>query len=288
MHKVLLPKYSGVHRFACLALYRALLRQCTQCSQPAVNAPWLGEIKSLTKQRFNRYKTLQSPSQITSALKAGYQTLDLLHSASQGNKQDEQQIATILAQAKSMKQENAASQRQISKTIPPKPISPREARKQEVKRHEEETRHRHPNAISVLSRPRLNISGKRRVPVLINARGVPFLRLGKPQPSNLSGFIRAKLEKRWDRIVLRDRLQLDILFAEDEDAWDKITQPDTEDSSSWTDALRTVHDDIYTKIGNSDRENREMARKMWNVVLQERKLAAKEEKEREAKDSSKY
>ena len=54
---------------------------------------------------------------------------------------------------------------------------------------------------------------------MVNARGIPFLRLKKPQPKNLSGVIRAKLEKRWNRIVLRDRLQVDLLFAEDEEAW---------------------------------------------------------------------
>lgn len=52
-----------------LALYRALLRQC---SPSTGNPPWLAETQSLVKQRFRRYRQLQSPSQAANALKAGY------------------------------------------------------------------------------------------------------------------------------------------------------------------------------------------------------------------------
>lgn len=89
MHKVLVPKYNGAHRFACkrlfptisvlpadnlsmtgLALYRALLRQCRPS---AADTPWLGEAKPLVRQNFRKYKKLQSPSQTANALKAGYE-----------------------------------------------------------------------------------------------------------------------------------------------------------------------------------------------------------------------
>lgn len=55
-----------------LALYRALLRQCSP-SAAAGNAPWRDDTEFLVKQRFRRYKKLQSPSQIANALKAGYE-----------------------------------------------------------------------------------------------------------------------------------------------------------------------------------------------------------------------
>lgn len=90
MHKVLVPRGSGVHRFACeldfihpllpnlilwsttgLSLYRALLRRCSPAA--AGDAPWRDETKFLVKQRFRRYTRLQSPSQIANALKAGYE-----------------------------------------------------------------------------------------------------------------------------------------------------------------------------------------------------------------------
>jgi hypothetical protein len=55
-----------------LALYRALLRQCSP-SAAAGDAPWRDDTEFLVKQRFQRYKKLQSPSQIANALKAGYE-----------------------------------------------------------------------------------------------------------------------------------------------------------------------------------------------------------------------
>ncbi|KAJ6014629.1 hypothetical protein N7540_009220 [Penicillium herquei] len=283
MHKVVVPKNSGVHRFACLALYRALLRQCSPSNG---NAPWLTETKFLVRQRFHRYKGLQSPSQAAYSLKAGYKALDLLDSANKGNKQDGHQIIKTLAEAKSMKKAYAAMHKDINKPKPPSPLSPRAARKQETLLFEKQTQRRHPDTPSILSRPNLEISGKRHVPVLVNARGIPFLRLKKPQPKNLSGVIRAKLEKRWHRIVLRDRLQTDLLFAKDEEAWDRITGMKSEpDSGTWSEAVKTSLDYVRTKIVETDQQNREMAEKMWKIVLQERKLT-EEDAQKQTKGKS--
>ncbi|KAJ5659538.1 hypothetical protein N7507_005989 [Penicillium longicatenatum] len=282
MHKVVVPKHSGVHRFACLALYRTLLRQCSPSTS---NAPWVSETRFLARQRFRRYKDLQSPSQIANALKAGYQALDLLHSASKGNRQDENQITTILAQAKSIKERYSAIQREISQSkppSPPKPLSERQIQRQKSIYHEKESWLRHPNAEPILLRPKAKVSGKRQVPVLVNARGVPFLRIKKPQPRNLSGVIRSKLEKRWHRIELRERLQVELLFAKDEDAWDHLTKTKTGDPTLWSASVKTSLDDVCQKIKQTDHDNREMSERMWQVVLEERELAAKEEKERQA------
>lgn len=90
MHWAFVPSRSGVHRFACemdifhcewpltnttlyagLALYRALLRQCSP--SVAGDALCRDETKFLVKQRFQKYKRLQSPSQIANALRAGYE-----------------------------------------------------------------------------------------------------------------------------------------------------------------------------------------------------------------------
>lgn len=86
MHKVLVPRLSGIHRFACmsllpvtklrlltllsgLALYRALLRRCAKLPTTALDA----DVKALVQQKFHRYRNLQSPSQTSNALKAGYE-----------------------------------------------------------------------------------------------------------------------------------------------------------------------------------------------------------------------
>ncbi|CEO60162.1 hypothetical protein PMG11_04801 [Penicillium brasilianum] len=276
MHKVLVPSRSGVHRFACLALYRALLRQCSPSA--AGDASWRGETKFLVQQRFRRYKGLQSPSQVANALKAGYEAVDLLDRTSKGSPPDSQKLTTILFQANSFKEQYAAEQRRMAALIPPKPLSPRQFRKEQTIRFEQETSRKHPDASSILDRPRLSLSGKRKVPVLVNARGVPFLRIKKPQPRNLSGVIRSRLEKRWNRIVTRDRLHVELLFANDEDAWDRLTRG--AEQPTWTKEVKLALDNVYEKIRETDKKNRELAEGMWNIVLEERELAKKEDEQR--------
>lgn len=114
---------------------------------------------------------------------------------------------------------------------------------------------------------------------MVNARGVPFLRIKKPQPSNLSGMIRAKLEKRWKCIEVRDRLHLENIFAADEDQWDRLTG--AVEPCKWTEGIALSLEGIFAKIAKIDNSNKAMAEKMWQVVLEERKLAA-EEKSRQA------
>jgi hypothetical protein len=116
--------------------------------------------------------------------------------------------------------------------------------------------------------------------VLVSARGVPFLRFKKPQPRNLSGVIRNKLDRRQKWIDRRDRLQVELLFAGDEDVWDGITN--MEDSVLWTEELYTAFRDVKEKTKNEDMKNKEMAEKMWQIVLAERELAEKEERERQS------
>ena len=124
------------------------------------------------------------------------------------------------------------------------------------------------------------MSGKRRIPVLVNARGVPFLRIKKPQPRNLSGVIRRKLERRWHRIETRDRLQSELRFAMDEDAWDVLTY--ATESCTWAYAIESSLNDVQVKIQDSDRVNRELAERLWDIVLRERKLAVEEEMKKQA------
>lgn len=122
------------------------------------------------------------------------------------------------------------------------------------------------------------MSGKRRVPVLVNARGVPFLRIKKPQPKNLSGVIRSKLENRWSRIERRDRLDRELLFANDEDNWDALTTGP--ESDTWAKGVKDALGTLNQQLHDSDKKNMELAEAMWKVVLAERKLAAEEEKQR--------
>ncbi|KNG88979.1 hypothetical protein ANOM_002188 [Aspergillus nomiae NRRL 13137] len=265
MHKTVVPRKSGVHRFACLALYRALLRQCAKLPN---TAPELSSCKPLIQQKFQRYKKLQSPSQAVNALKAGYEALDLLHSASQGNQRNTNRIVELMSEIQSIKQRESALQRELSKKEP-KPLSRKQQKTNESRRLQDQTARRHPDATSILSRPRPVVSGKRRVPVLVNARGVPFLRIKKPQPKNLSGVI---------------RLDRELLFANDEDNWDALTtgsEPDT-----WAEGVKDALGTLNQQIHDSDKKNIELAEAMWNIVLAERKLAAEEEKQKSTEKPS--
>ncbi|KKK14250.1 hypothetical protein P175DRAFT_0535286 [Aspergillus ochraceoroseus IBT 24754] len=275
MHKVVAPKFSSIHGFACRALYRALLRQCNKLPS---TAPTLVAVTPHVRDRFRRYKNLQSPSQTANALKAGYEALDLLHSASQGNQGNSQLIRTILAESQSIKEQKSKMQmvleersRAAKKARKP---SEKEKKREESRRFQEMTESRHPDTASILSRPRPVVNGRRHVPVLINARGVPYLRIKKPQPKILSGIIRTKLAKRWKRIERRERLETELLFGQDEDHWDRLTigqQPET-----WASEIASALQETREVILSNDTKNRELAVAMWNVVLAERKLAEEE------------
>lgn len=109
------------------------------------------------------------------------------------------------------------------------------------------------------------------MPFLVNARGVPFLRFKKPQPQNLGGVIRSKLENRWHWIERRDRLRTELLFAKDEDAWDRMTN--AVKLPTWSREVESALGEVHIKIKDFDKKNRDMAEKMWNIVLAEREKA---------------
>ena len=136
------------------------------------------------------------------------------------------------------------------------------------------TARRHPDATPILSRPRPVVNGKRRVPVLVNARGVPFLRIKKPQPMNLSGVIRSKLDNRWKRVERRERLTDDSMLAEYEDLWDNLTVG--REDVTWAKEVYDALKEVNTRIKESDVKNKQLADDMWNVVLAEHKLAEEE------------
>jgi hypothetical protein len=173
---------------------------------------------------------------------------------------------------------NASERRELTNARRNKPISALDKKKAESRRYQKATAYQHPNAQPILSRPRPVVNGRRRVPVLVNARGVPFLRIKKPQPKILSDVIRAKLDKRWSRIVLRDRLQAELLLAKDEDDWDGLIGDET--PLSWTREIRVALEEVIQKIQESDQRNKELAEAMWSVVLSETKLADEESKRR--------
>ena len=201
-------------------------------------------------------------------------TLDSIHSASRGNQNEIQRISTLISESQLAKQLNSSAQRERTKAKPVKPLSMKEKRREEVRSFEKMTARRHPDATPILSRPRPVVNGKRRVPVLVNARGVPFLRIKKPQPMNLSGAIRSKLDNRWKRVERRERLTDDSMLAEYEDLWDNLTVG--REDVTWAKEVYDALKEVNTRIQESDVKNKQLADDMWDVVLAERKLAEEE------------
>ncbi|OJJ74773.1 hypothetical protein ASPBRDRAFT_39978 [Aspergillus brasiliensis CBS 101740] len=275
MHRLVVPKQSSAHRFATLALYRALLRQCAKLPHSPSE---LKACKPYIQNRFNRYKTLQSPSQTANSLKAGYEALDLLYSASQGDQNGVQRIRKLISESESAKRQKSEWHRERAKVIPVKPVSRKELKKEANKRYRILTAKRHPNATSILARPRPVVNGKRRVPVLVNARGFPFLLIKKPQPKFLSAVLDSKLKRRWKRMERLKRLESELPMARDEDEWDLLTGH--KEDAKWSGPVKVSLKEVQGQISEGDRKTKELAQAMWKVVLEERKLAEQEEKQR--------
>ncbi|EAS36284.2 DNA repair protein [Coccidioides immitis RS] len=278
MPRHLAPTRSGVHRLACLSLYHALLSSCSR----AFTSSKADEVRELIRTRFRKDQKLQSISKIANALKAGQEALDLFQACSGGNKQSNQRVDSLLAATKSLLQQTLQERRDQAANTPP-PDRTSLAAKERANRRPE-ARRPHPERISILSRPRPVVSGRRHVPVLVNARGIPFLRIKKPQPPSLSCTIRSLLNRRWKRIERRDRLELELVRARDEDRWDALTGQS--DILSWEGTVKESLHEVNTIILEADRKNRAMAQRMWEIVLKERELAKKEALERRQKTPS--
>ncbi|GLA61212.1 hypothetical protein AtubIFM54640_001727 [Aspergillus tubingensis] len=275
MHRTVVPRQSSAHRFATLALYRALLRQCAKLPHSPSE---LAACKPYIQNRFNRYKTLQSPSQTANSLRAGYEALDLLYSASQGDQNGVQRIRKLISESEAAKRQKSEWHRERAKVIPVKPVSRKELKKEANKRYRVLTAKRHPDASSILARPRPVVNGKRRVPVLVNARGFPFLLIKKPQPKFLSAVLDSKLKRRWKRMERLKRLESELPMARDEDEWDLLTGH--KEDAKWAGPVRVSLKEVQGQISEGDRRTKELAQAMWKVVLEERKLAEQEEKQR--------
>ena len=106
-----------------------------------------------------------------------------------------------------------------------------------------------------------------------------MLRIKKPQPKFLSAVIRNKLNKRAKWVERQAEFRVALLFARDEDYWDRLTGA----TGGWPWAHEIYHTIRYyrQKLEDEDTKRSKTAEAMWQIVLRERELAAKEEKERE-------
>ncbi|KAI9834575.1 MAG: hypothetical protein M1819_002951 [Sarea resinae] len=326
MPAYLVPKRSGVHRFAgeqrlpqaiktpkpsssdihchqtttALALFRALITQCT--SAPAIPDDRRQALTRHIRAQFRKNRELQSPRLLARAFKAGYEAESILHSCTECNDAESRsRVLNLLDQI-------APSCRLQKKTrSPPLPAAADTRKPPQPFRRPAPW----PGATPVLSRPHLELSGRRHVPKLVNANGFPFLRFKKPQSPYLSRVLRDKI---FHRVKIFDRMYAFegmILQAEREDQWDNIVRdmhgvsagPTTtiigrrgarggagertgrigrglDDEPSWTAELREGHKDCKSQLHRHTVEASQLAAKMQAIVDREGELAAQERIER--------
>ena len=206
------------------------------------------------------------------------QALDLLQSCSRANSESIDQLDTLRREALALSEKIQSERRALAAIYPKQDPNSRQVKARARHQRYCSATRPHADVEPILSRPRPKVSGRRRVPVLVNARGVPFFRIKKPQPRSLSRAIGSKLDNRWNRILRRERLEAELAMARDEDRWDEYVGETV--TQSWTVPVLVSLKEVRNQIRASDDENARLAKEMWEVVLKERELAEKEKWER--------
>ena len=214
MPHYLVPRKSGVHRAACFALYRALLR-ASRPHLPPQFVPQDSQSHPRSQQRyglhspnrlritaaFHRNSQLQAPHAIITQLQRGYDLLAALRAGTVP--EDDASIGP-----------KTYKRRTLSSYIPSK-------RKATIEKSPSQKK------TSIFSRPlpqsQLSGTGIRKVPFLVNGNGIPFLRIKKPQPVALSMRIERMIlwrEKRWDNIKFLEQHLITAAWGEDN--WERM------------------------------------------------------------------
>lgn len=276
-----IPRRSGAHRIAAIALYRALLSQCRAIT---LSERQQDEAQNIIRNRFKQAQHLHSTRRLKIAFEAGYEAIDHLDSAVAGDAGSKTYLASLLERAPGRVKQ------------PPKIRRPL----REVKRSEKESqdfKKQDRPRISLFDRPLPldKLSGKRHVPVLVTANRFPMLRLKKPQPQSLSLYIHKRILQRQKWHNTRMKLESEGPLAEYEDQWDEITSTYSVESNGISEAMAgnsgnteprwasTVEDalsEVQGKIIREKEKNRAMAEKMQGVIDREQKLFEEEEKQK--------
>lgn len=291
-----LPRDSGAHRVAAVALYRALLGQCRALQ--LVEAQQTNELQNIVRNRFRQARHEHSTRRLRLAFEAGYEAIDHLDAAVAGSQESTQYILELLSKVP-----------EKAKQPPPITLS------KDVVKELKKRIHERPAPIegttkapSILERPLPleQLSGRRHVPKLFNAQGIPVLRIKKPQPENLSGYINHRLQKKQKRHDTRHRLDDELELARAEDRWDNIVREYTDGvdgsgtatagarddgrrgNNSWSYEVAMARREVNVKLEEERQKNAEMAAKMQAVVDQETELYEREKAERKEAKKRRY
>lgn len=279
MPSFLVPRHVSAHRISAIALYRALLHQSRAVPLPAQSQK---ELQNVVRNRCKQSIHLHSYQRLKLVFQAGYEALDHLDAAVAGDEQSTSYIAELLAKAPAK-----------VKADPPAPILPKRKSKERREIDISTAMARSspaakPSTTELFSRPHplSQLSGKRRVPVLFSANSIPILRIKKPQPESLSGFIRHRIEQRQRRHDRKHWLMEQIQFARYEDLWDEIVErevgvrDDDGRELTWAEEFEVAKTQVDWLIRLEGKKNVAMAAKMQGIVDRETEMFERERAER--------
>jgi hypothetical protein len=210
------------------------------------------------------------------SLTSSSQAVDLLDAAVAGNAASCKTIGSVVA----------VLPNNLTRERKPPPVIPKEERKPHI------LDCLPPESKALAVRPRPKVSGIRKIPILANATGIPFLRFTKPQPRNLSRIIRQKLEaknKRFHDKVLLSHYHIPL--GQQEDAWDDLVREYAEvgrREPRWIDEPRKALEEVLRKTEDVKAGATRLADKMQHIVEQETELARREELQRAAEKEARH
>ena len=288
MPPFLVPRHVSAHRISAIALYRALLQQSRAVPLPAESRT---ELQNIVRNRCKQTIHLHSYQRLRLAFQAGYEAIEYLDASVAGDERSTSYIAELLSKAPAK-----------VKADPPKPAPAKGRRAKLLKKSQNVATPPAPPAFKpsreLLSRPHplRELSGKRHVPVLFSASRIPVLRIKKPQPQNLSGFIKNRIKQRQRRHDRRHWLEEQVEFARYEDLWDDILERQIGANAgaeakrsrrmepTWAEEFQVAKDEVEYKLRQEGKNISAMAVKMQEIVDRERDLF---EKERAARKEAK-
>ena len=280
MPTFLVPRHVSAHRISAIALYRALLQQSRAAPLPTKSQ---NELQNIIRNRFKQTIHLHSYRRLRLAFQAGYEAIDHLDAAAAGDESSAEYLTSLLDRAPA----------KVKSTPPPNPLPKGKRKSKETKppqSDEHNTAAPKPES-ELFSRPHplSQLSGRRHVPVLFSANRVPVLRFKKPQPENLSGFIKNRIEQRQRRHDRRITLGQEAEFARYEDLWDSITadqlgEKKNDNEPSWAQAIEDSIRQTQAYINMEGANNAAMAEKMQGTVDREREAFERERAERRAEN----
>jgi len=154
-----------------------------------------------------------------------------------------------------------------------------------------------PKTLEIRPRPLSELSGRRHIPILTSANGIPFLRFKKPQSPFLSRVLRDKINQRQKMLDHVERLEPGIVWAADEDEWERLVggKDVLKDPVSYEREMIKAKREPEAKLDRIGKKAVQVSRQMLKVVDEERKLFEEEriqrhrenrQRRRERKESS--